>query len=119
MENIESPEESEIKIDYVKIIKEALLFYTTAFFVLLLICRLRTINNTCTSCKIAYKQSINIFSSVSFCFLVPFVIGRCFFYFYSKTVINHYEKILPYRLYNTISAHQTVQRAEEIILKVR
>lgn len=45
MENIESLEESEIKIDYVKIIKEALLFYTTAFFVLLLICRYRTINN--------------------------------------------------------------------------
>ena len=118
MENIESPEESEIKIDYVKIIKEALLFYTTAFFVLLLICRLRTINNTCM-CVIASKQTINIFSSVSFCFLVPFVIGRCFFYSYPKTVNNHYEKILPYRLYNTISAHQTVQRAEEIILKVR
>ena len=46
MENIEGPEESEIKIDYVKIIKDALLFYTTAFFVLLLICRYRTINNS-------------------------------------------------------------------------
>ena len=40
MEDIESTEESESKIDYVKIIKEGLLFYTTAFFVLLLICRL-------------------------------------------------------------------------------
>ena len=35
MEEIESTEESESKIDYVKIIKEGLLFYTTAFFVLL------------------------------------------------------------------------------------
>ena len=32
-------QEAEDKIDYLKIIKEALLFYTTAFFVLLLICR--------------------------------------------------------------------------------
>ena len=43
MEDIESKEESESKIDYVKIIKEGLLFYTTAFFVLLLICRLKII----------------------------------------------------------------------------
>ena len=52
MDETEKPVEKKIA-DYVRIVKEAVIFYTTAFFVLLL-----------------------IFSCVSFCFLVPFVIGE-------------------------------------------
>lgn len=50
MEETEKPIVSKVDV-YVKMVKEATIFYTTAFFVLLL-----------------------IFSCVSFCFLVPFVI---------------------------------------------
>ena len=52
MDETEKPVEKKIA-DYIRIFKEAVIFYTTAFFVLLL-----------------------IFSCVSFCFLVPFVIGE-------------------------------------------
>ena len=52
MDETEKPVEKKIA-DYVRIVKEAVIFYTTAFFVLLL-----------------------IFSCVSFCLLVPFVIGE-------------------------------------------
>lgn len=72
MEGAEKSEEPEIKtsVYYFRIIRDAIIFYTTAFFVLLLIFRY-------VPHKPRVAFIIKIFCScVSFCFLVPFVIGE-------------------------------------------
>ena len=75
MEGAEKSEEPEIKtsVYYFRIIRDAIIFYTTAFFVLLLIFRYIP-----PKLYLAlHSKSIKIFCScVSFCFLVPFVIGE-------------------------------------------
>ena len=77
MEGAEKSEEPEIKtsVYYFRIIRDAIIFYTTAFFVLLLIFRYIPLK---TVCCVAFKINQNHCSCVSFCFLVPFVIGEYF-----------------------------------------
>ena len=70
MEEIEK-EEGKSRPDYIKILRDAIFFYTTAFFVLLLIFRLHYFEQL-----LKWYLPLLFPSCVSFCFLVPFVIGK-------------------------------------------
>ena len=63
MDETEKPVEKKIA-DYIRIIKEAIIFYTTAFFVLLLIFRFKVVTKFC-NIKPKSLSTAAVFHSVS------------------------------------------------------